>query len=130
VNVGSGSTDNARFSSFRIEAMDCPTEQTLIQNKLGKMSGIQKLEFNLINRVLGVWHELPSTDPIRGAIGSVGMQTDEIEEGARQETLVAIGIVRCRCRDSRGHPFHRCRAYLGGGAGGAGRDFQRRPDDL
>ncbi|MGH8415763.1 MAG: heavy metal translocating P-type ATPase [Pseudomonas sp.] len=88
VNVGSGSTDNARFSSFRIEAMDCPTEQTLIQNKLGKMSGIQKLEFNLINRVLGVWHELPSTDPIREAIGSLGMQADEIEAGADQETAL------------------------------------------
>ncbi len=66
--------------------MDCPTEQTLIQNKLGKMSGIQKLEFNLINRVLGVWHELPSTDPIREAIGALGMQADVIEEGADKET--------------------------------------------
>ena len=66
--------------------MDCPTEQTLIQNKLGKMSGIQKLEFNLINRVLGVWHELPSTDPIREAIGSLGMQADVIEQGDDGET--------------------------------------------
>ena len=82
VSVGSGSTDNARLSRFRIEAMDCPTEQTLIQNKLGKMAGIQKLEFNLINRVLGVWHELPSTDPVREAIGSLGMQAEVIEEGA------------------------------------------------
>jgi Cd2+/Zn2+-exporting ATPase len=86
VSVGNGSTDNAQLSSFRIEAMDCPTEQTLIQNKLGKMSGIQKLEFNLINRVLGVWHELPSTDPIREAIGSLGMQADLIEQGADSET--------------------------------------------
>ncbi|WP_133751110.1 heavy metal translocating P-type ATPase [Pseudomonas sp. LP_7_YM] len=86
VSVGSGSTDNARLSSFRIEAMDCPTEQTLIQNKLGKMAGIRKLEFNLINRVLGVWHELPSTDPIREAIGSLGMQADVIEQGADPET--------------------------------------------
>jgi Cd2+/Zn2+-exporting ATPase len=82
VTLGNGSSDSARLSSFRIEAMDCPTEQTLIQNKLGKMSGIQKLEFNLINRVLGVWHELPSTDPIRDAIGSLGMQADLIEAGA------------------------------------------------
>jgi Cd2+/Zn2+-exporting ATPase len=86
VNVGTGSTDNAQLSRLRIEAMDCPTEQTLIQNKLGKMSGIQKLEFNLINRVLGVWHELPSTDPIREAIGSLGMQADVIEEGADKDT--------------------------------------------
>jgi hypothetical protein len=42
------------LSSFRIEAMDCPTEQTLIQNKLGKLAGVQQLEFNLINRGVGV----------------------------------------------------------------------------
>ena len=39
--------------------MDCPTEQTLIQNKLGKLPGVQQLEFNLINRVLGV-HPRPA----------------------------------------------------------------------
>ncbi|WP_434678472.1 heavy metal translocating P-type ATPase [Pseudomonas sp. R1-18] len=72
----------ARLSRFRIEAMDCPTEQTLIQNRLGKLAGVQKLEFNLINRLLGVWHDLPSTDPIREAIGSLGMQADPVEEGA------------------------------------------------
>jgi len=71
-----------QLSTFRIEQMDCPTEQTLIQNKLGKLAGVQKLEFNLINRMLGVWHELPSTDPIREAIASLGMQAEPIEEGA------------------------------------------------
>ena len=44
----------SRLSSFRIEQMDCPTEQTLIQDKLSKLAGIDKLDFNLINRVLGV----------------------------------------------------------------------------
>nr|WP_233092133.1 MULTISPECIES: heavy metal translocating P-type ATPase [unclassified Pseudomonas] len=72
---------NARLSTFRIEAMDCPTEQTLIQNKLGKMAGVQQLEFNLINRILGVTHDLPSTAPIVEAIKSLGMQADPIEEG-------------------------------------------------
>jgi Cd2+/Zn2+-exporting ATPase len=86
VTIDGASDAEGQLSSFRIEAMDCPTEQTLIQNKLGKMKGIQKLEFNLINRVLGVWHELPSTDPIRDAIGSLGMQADLIEEGADKET--------------------------------------------
>ncbi|MBN0976021.1 heavy metal translocating P-type ATPase [Pseudomonas hygromyciniae] len=72
---------NARLSTFRIEAMDCPTEQTLIQNKLGKLSGVQQLEFNLINRMLGVTHNLPSTAPIIEAIKSLGMQADPVEEG-------------------------------------------------
>ena len=74
-------TAGARLSSFRIEAMDCPTEQTLIQNKLGKLSGVQQLEFNLINRVLGVTHDLPGTAPIIDAIKSLGMHAEPLESG-------------------------------------------------
>ena len=76
IKLSAAPTAGARLSSFRIEAMDCPTEQTLIQNKLGKLAGVQQLEFNLINRVLGVTHDLPSTDPIVEAIKSLGMQAD------------------------------------------------------
>ncbi|WP_415772065.1 heavy metal translocating P-type ATPase [Pseudomonas sp. LB3P38] len=75
-------TAGARLSSFRINAMDCPTEQTLIENKLGKLVGVQQLEFNLINRVLGVTHDLPSTAPIIDAIKSLGMQAEPLEQGA------------------------------------------------
>jgi Cd2+/Zn2+-exporting ATPase len=82
VTLSGGPTAGARLSTFRIEAMDCPTEQTLIQNKLGKLAGVQQLEFNLINRILGVTHDLPSTTPIVEAIKSLGMQADPIEEGA------------------------------------------------
>lgn len=74
-------TAGARLSSFRIEAMDCPTEQTLIQNKLGKLAGVQQLEFNLINRVLGVTHDLPGTAPIIDAIQSLGMHAEPLEQG-------------------------------------------------
>ncbi|MHC8296786.1 heavy metal translocating P-type ATPase [Pseudomonas sp. LB3P58] len=74
-------TAGARLSSFRIDAMDCPTEQTLIQNKLGKLAGVQQLEFNLINRVLGVTHDLPSTAPIIEAVKSLGMVAEPMEQG-------------------------------------------------
>lgn len=60
----------AQLSRFRIDAMDCPTEQTLIQDKLGKLAGIEQLEFNLINRVLGVRHTLDGTGDIERAIDS------------------------------------------------------------
>ncbi|WP_431481702.1 heavy metal translocating P-type ATPase [Pseudomonas thivervalensis] len=86
VNLGKTPTDGARLSSFRIEAMDCPTEQTLIQNKLGKLEGVQRLEFNLINRVLGVTHDLPSDAPIIKAIESLGMQADPLTAGEKPET--------------------------------------------
>ena len=82
IKLDTALTAGARLSSFRIEAMDCPTEQTLIQNKLGKLAGVQQLEFNLINRVLGVTHDLPSVEPIVDAIKSLGMQADPIDTGA------------------------------------------------
>ena len=81
IKVSETPSDGARLSSFRIDAMDCPTEQTLIQNKLGKLAGVQQLEFNLINRVLGVTHDLPSTAPIIKAIKSLGMVAEPIEQG-------------------------------------------------
>ncbi|MEO8646016.1 heavy metal translocating P-type ATPase [Pseudomonas sp.] len=82
-------TDGARLSSFRIDAMDCPTEQTLIQNKLGKLAGVQQLEFNLINRVLVVTHDLPSTAPIIDAIKSLGMVAEPLEQGVEAPAPVA-----------------------------------------
>ncbi|MDO7898634.1 heavy metal translocating P-type ATPase [Pseudomonas citrulli] len=86
VKLGKAPTDGARSSSFRIEAMDCPTEQTLIQNKLGKLGGVQQLEFNLINRVLGVTHDLPDDAPIIKAIESLGMQAEPLVPGQEKPT--------------------------------------------
>jgi Cd2+/Zn2+-exporting ATPase len=81
VQLSEKTSADARLSSFRIEAMDCPTEQSLIQNKLGKLAGVQQLEFNLINRVLGVTHNLPGTEPIIEAIKSLGMHAEPLEAG-------------------------------------------------
>ncbi len=81
VQLSEKTSADARLSSFRIEAMDCPTEQTLIQNKLGKLAGVEQLEFNLINRVLGLTHNLPDTAPIIDAIKSIGMHAEPLEAG-------------------------------------------------
>jgi len=92
IKLSDAPTAGARLSSFRIEAMDCPTEQTLIQNKLGKLAGVQQLEFNLINRVLGVTHDLPSTAPIIEAIKSLGMQADPIGPGEEAEAVAPPAV--------------------------------------
>jgi len=92
VQFSESTASSARFSSFRIEQMDCPTEQTLIQNKLGKLAGVHKLEFNLINRLLGVWHELPSTDPICEAISSLGMHAEPVEKGASADATTPAPV--------------------------------------
>ncbi|WP_263139582.1 heavy metal translocating P-type ATPase [Pseudomonas sp. RIT-PI-AD] len=61
--------------------MDCPTEQTLIQNSLEKMPGVQRLEFNLLQRTLGVWHELPQPQPIVDAIAALGLRAEPLADG-------------------------------------------------
>ena len=78
VQLTEKASDQARLSRFRIEAMDCPTEQSLIQDKLGKLAGIEQLEFNLINRVLGVRHTLDGTTQIEQAIDSLGMKAEPL----------------------------------------------------
>ncbi|QXI43571.1 heavy metal translocating P-type ATPase [Pseudomonas wayambapalatensis] len=78
VQLTEKASDQARLSRFRIEAMDCPTEQTLIQDKLGKLAGIEQLEFNLINRILGVRHTLDGTVQIERAIDSLGMKAEPL----------------------------------------------------
>jgi Cd2+/Zn2+-exporting ATPase len=81
IKLSESPTVGARLSRFRIEAMDCPTEQTLIQARLSKLTGVQQLEFNLINRVLGVTHDLPGDEAIIQAIQSLGMQAEPLVEG-------------------------------------------------
>ncbi|MDD1958850.1 heavy metal translocating P-type ATPase [Pseudomonas sp. 39004] len=81
VQLSEKASGDAQLSRFRIEAMDCPTEQTLIQDKLGKLAGIEQLEFNLINRVLGVRHTLDGTAEIERAIDSLGMKAEPLTEG-------------------------------------------------
>lgn len=92
VKLSAAPSANARLSSFRIDAMDCPTEQTLIQNKLGKLAGVQQLEFNLINRVLGVTHDLQDDAPIIAAIKSLGMEAEPIGQGGESDAPAAAPV--------------------------------------
>ena len=68
----------ARLSRFRIEQMDCPTEQGLIETRLGKLAGVSGLEFNLLSRVLGVWHALPDEQAIIAAINELGFSAQPL----------------------------------------------------
>ncbi|MGX6570218.1 heavy metal translocating P-type ATPase [Cupriavidus necator] len=77
----------AQTAAWRIDAMDCPTEETLIRNKLGGMAGVAALEFNLIQRVLTVHHTLPSAEPVARAIESLGMQPVPLSTEAAQQVL-------------------------------------------
>ncbi len=58
---------------FRIDQMDCPTEEALLRKTLGNIAGVRTLEFNLIDRMLKVEHSLDKVDPITSAITALGM---------------------------------------------------------
>ncbi|WP_454726125.1 MULTISPECIES: heavy metal translocating P-type ATPase [Cupriavidus] len=74
----------AAIATYRIDAMDCPTEETLIRNKLGSMAGVAGLQFNLMQRVLTVHHTLDSLEPVVRAIESLGMKAEPLSEQAAE----------------------------------------------
>ncbi|HEY9269146.1 MAG TPA: heavy metal translocating P-type ATPase, partial [Methylotenera sp.] len=65
---------------FRIDDMDCPTEEGLIRNKLTGMIGITALDFNLIQRRLTVTHSPEVLDNIVSALQTIGFEA-KIESG-------------------------------------------------
>jgi Cd2+/Zn2+-exporting ATPase len=81
---------------YRIENMDCPTEEALIRDKLSKLPGITGLEFNLIQRTLAVSHKLPSLAPVEQALSAIGMRALRADEApAYQCTVLAIAQMDC-----------------------------------
>ncbi len=72
-----------RQDKLHIENMDCPTEEALIRNKLKGFPGVTGLEFNLLQRILTVSHNLPSLEPVEAALKTIGMKVVTAE--AREE---------------------------------------------
>ncbi len=85
--------------TYRIENMDCPTEEALIRNRLGKEPGVTALDFNLMQRVLGVQHTLPSTTPIEKALVSIGMRAER-QDLQTVTTLLRIAKMDCPTEES------------------------------
>ena len=61
--------------------MDCPTEEALIRKKLGDMTQVKSLEFNLMQRVLTVVHTPESLEQILAALRSLGFEP-ELADGS------------------------------------------------
>ncbi len=58
---------------YRIDKMDCPTEERLIRNRLEAMTGVVRLDFNLMARELTVYHRLDDPQPIASALNGLDM---------------------------------------------------------
>ena len=81
---------------YRIENMDCPTEEALIRSKLSGLSGVIGLDFNLMQRTLAVRHELPSLLPVEQALMTIGMQAVRMDAAvAGQTTRLSIAKMDC-----------------------------------
>ena len=65
---------------IRIMQMDCPTEEALLRKKLGGVTGVSGMEFNLMQRVLTVTHEPKAIEAILEAVRSLGF-TPEAANG-------------------------------------------------
>lgn len=57
---------------LRIMQMDCPTEETLIRKKLGSLSAVKHLDFNLMQRTLTVTHAARALELVLEAVRSLG----------------------------------------------------------
>ena len=72
-------------SVFNISKMDCPSEEQLIRMKLEGLEGIQKLDFDIPNRKLSVYHT-NEIEPIDKAIQELRLNsslqiTEEVKTG-------------------------------------------------
>ncbi|MGL6070190.1 heavy metal translocating P-type ATPase [Craterilacuibacter sp.] len=67
-------------SRLRIAQMDCPVEEALLRKRLGTMTGVAALEFNLMARVLTVVHLPVTLDAIIAAIADIGMHAQTMDE--------------------------------------------------
>jgi len=104
----------ARTDTFRIEKMDCPTEEGLIRKRLGNLPGVAALDFNLMQRKLTVNHSLPSTESIVRALRDIGLPPSEPARpaaGTGQQSVYRIenmdcpteeGLIRERLQDMPG----------------------------
>jgi Cd2+/Zn2+-exporting ATPase len=87
--------DSDTRAIYRIMNMDCPMEETLIRKKLAGVAGITNLEFNLMQHVLTVDHELPATEPIVAALKAIDMMPEPIS--GKQGSVVMFSVNGMDC---------------------------------
>lgn len=91
-----GVRESADRVLYRIENMDCPTEEALIRDKLARVPGVTDLDFNLVQRTLGVTHTLPSLQPVEAALAAIGMKAiRETPDSASHTTVLSITQMDC-----------------------------------
>ncbi|MFV3387001.1 heavy metal translocating P-type ATPase [Pseudomonas sp. NY15364] len=78
-----------RNTRIRIEQMDCPTEERLIRDALGRLPGVAGLQFNLLQRVLTVSHDEGTLAQVLAAIQALGFTPQVEDENTAQQPVAA-----------------------------------------
>lgn len=76
-----------------ITNMDCPTEEALIRKRLAAVEGIDRLDFDLINRRLDAQHRLPTPDPILAALKDIGMHASVERQAGPASAAEAVYLI-------------------------------------
>ena len=83
----SGSSAGLGVVTYRVEELDCATEENDLRAALTPLAGVRSLEFDLVGRRVRVRHDLESAEPIEVAIRALGMRPSVVvdAEGAPLE---------------------------------------------
>ena len=73
-NIPAMASKTATASVFRVEELDCATEENDLRNALGGLDEVAGLEFDLVARRVTVRHSFESPAPIELAIRQAGMR--------------------------------------------------------
>jgi Cd2+/Zn2+-exporting ATPase len=84
-----GELTGARTTRIHIEQMDCPTEERLIRDALGRLPGVAGLQFNLLQRVLTVSHDEDALAQVVPAIRALGFTPQVEDESTAQQPAAA-----------------------------------------
>lgn len=101
MNGSPNKEESSQTLRYRIENLDCPTEENLIRDKLSRIEGVGALEFNLLQRTLAVSHTLPSADPIEKALADIGMRAERLTKPA-SITKTVLSITKMDCPTEEG----------------------------
>ena len=80
----SGPSSGVGVVTYRVEELDCATEENDLRAVLTPLTGVRSLEFDLVGRRVRVRHDLTSPAPIEAAIRELGMRPSVVvgAEGA------------------------------------------------
>ena len=75
-------------TTFKIEKMDCPSEEQIIRMKLESFEDVRRLEFDIPNRRLEVFHQ-EEVSPIHRAISQLNLN-EHLEETIEAELPMGV----------------------------------------